>query len=70
MNRKESIALLRELGANQLVCPSFVILEPDKAGSFYQLKIGGNYNLHEIGNFLKCRFSVEEIRNFLVICSS
>jgi hypothetical protein len=68
MNRKEAITLLSELGANQLVCPSFVILELVEAGS-YQLKIRGNYNLHEIGNFLKSRFLVEEIRNFLVICS-
>ncbi len=68
MNRKEAITLLSELGANQLVCPSFVILELDKIGS-YQLKIRGNYNLHEIGNFLKRRFLVEEIRNFLVIYS-
>ena len=68
MDRKEAISLLSELGANQLICPSFVILEPVKAGS-YQLKIRGNYNLHEIGNFLKSQFSVEEIRNFLVICS-
>jgi hypothetical protein len=68
MNRKEAITLLSKLGANQLVCPSFVILEPGKTGS-YQLKIGGSYNLPEIGNFLKSRFSVEEIRNFLVIYS-
>jgi len=69
MNRKEAITLLSELGANQLVCPSFVILEPDKAG-IYQLKIRGSYNFHEIGNFLNSRFLVEEIRNFLVICST
>lgn len=68
MNRKEALTLLSELGANQLVCPSFVILEPDNAGS-YQLKIGGSYNLLEIGNFLKSRFLVKEIRNFLVIYS-
>jgi hypothetical protein len=30
MNRKEAIALLSELGANQLVCPNFVILEQRK----------------------------------------
>lgn len=68
MDRKEAITLLSELGANQLVCPTFVILEIGKTGG-YQLKIGGSYNLHEIGNFLKSQFSVEEIRNFLVIYS-
>ena len=68
MNRKEAITLLSELGTNQLVCPTFVILEPDNWGS-YRLKIGGSYNLPEIGSFLKSRFSVKEIRNFLVIYS-
>jgi type I restriction enzyme R subunit len=60
------ITLLRELGANQLIIPSFVILEQRKTDN-YQLKIKGSYNFHEIGNFLKNRFSIEEIRNFLVI---
>jgi hypothetical protein len=66
MDRKEAITLLSELGANQLVCPSFVILEQIKTGN-YQLKIRGNYNFHEIGDFLKNRFLIEEIRNFLII---
>ncbi len=66
MDRKEAITLLRELGANQLVCPSLVILEQRKTEN-YQLKIKGTYNFHEIGNFLKNRFSIEEIKNFLII---
>jgi hypothetical protein len=66
MNRKEAISLLSELGSNQLVCPSSVILEQRKTEN-YQLKIKGAYNFHEVGNFLKNRFSIEEIRNFLVI---
>ena len=66
MNRREAITLLSELGANQLVCPSYVILEQRKTDN-YQLKIKGSYNFHEIGNFLKNRFLIEEIRNFLVI---
>jgi len=66
MNRKEAISLLGELGSKQLVCPSFVILEQRKTEN-YQLKIKGIYNFHEIGNFLKNRFSIEEIRNFLII---
>jgi hypothetical protein len=66
MDRREAITLLGELGTNQLVCPSFVILEQRKTGN-YQLKIKGSYNFHEIGNFLKNRFLIEEIRNFLII---
>ena len=66
MNRREAINLLSELGANQLVCPSFVILEQRKTDQ-YQLKIKGSYNFHEIVTFLKNRFLIEEIRNFLVI---
>jgi hypothetical protein len=66
MNRKEAITLLSELGANQLVYPSFVSLEQRRTEN-YQLKIKGNNNFHEIGNFLKNRFSIEEIRNFLII---
>jgi hypothetical protein len=66
MDRKKAIILLSELGANQLVCPSFVILEQTKTGN-YQLKIRGNYDFHEIGDFLKNRFLIEEIRNFLII---
>jgi len=66
MNRNEAITLLSELGANQLVCPSFVILEQRRTEN-YQLKIKGSYNFHEIGAFLKNRFLIEEIRNFLII---
>jgi hypothetical protein len=66
MNRKEAIALLSELGNSQLVYPNFVILEQRKTDN-YQLKIKGNYNFQEIGNFLKNRFSIEEIKNFLII---
>jgi hypothetical protein len=69
MNRKEAITLLSELGANQLVYPSFVCLEQGKTGN-YLLKIRGSYNFHEIGDFLKNRFSVQEIWNFLIIYSS
>jgi hypothetical protein len=68
MNRKEAITLLSELGDSQLVCPSFVILEQIETGN-YQLKLKGAYNLQEIGNFLKNRLSIEEIRNFLIISS-
>ena len=66
LDRKEAIALLVELGSSQLVSPDLVILElrnPDN----YQLKIKGNYSLKDVGIFLKNRFSLEEINNYLVI---
>ncbi len=66
LDRKEAIALLYELGANQLVYPNFVILEQRKLDE-YQLKIKGNYSLKEVGSFLKDRFSLEEMNNYLVI---
>ena len=66
MNRREAITLLSELGANQLVCPFFVSLE-ERNSDNYQLKIKGSYNFHEIRTFLKNRFLIEEIRNFLII---
>jgi hypothetical protein len=66
LDRKEAIALLVELGSSQLVSPDLVILElrnPDN----YQLKIKGNYRFRDVGMFLKNRFSLEEINNYLVI---
>ena len=69
MNRREAITLLSELGANQLVYPSLVILEQIKTDQ-YQLKMKGNYNFYEIVTFLKNRFLIEEIRNFLIIYAS
>ena len=66
MNRKEAIALLVELGTHQLVSPNFVILEQRKIDN-YQLKIKGNYNFKEIELFLKNKFCLEEINNYLVI---
>jgi len=66
MNRKEAITLLSELGANQLVNPSFVILE-QRVLDRYQLKIKGDYCLQEIGLLLKNRFSIDENKNYLTI---
>ena len=66
LDRKEAIALLCELGVNQLVIPDLVILEQRKLDS-YQLKIKGSYSLKEVGLFLKNRFCLEEINNYLVI---
>ncbi len=66
MNRKEAIALLRELGANQLINPSSVILE-QRIIDKYQLKIKGDYCLPEIETYAKNRFSIDENQNFLII---
>ncbi len=66
LERKEAIALLVELGSYQLVSPDFVILEQRKLDR-YQLKIKGNYNFKEIGLFVKNRFSLKEVNNYLVI---
>lgn len=66
MDRKEAIALLAELGTNQLLSPNFVILEQRNLDN-YQLKIKGNYSLKDLGIFLKNRFCLEEINNYLII---
>ena len=66
MDRKEAIALLSELGINQLVNPNLVILEQRKLDN-YQLRIKGSYNLKDVGLFLKNRFRLEELNNYLII---
>jgi len=66
VKREESSALLKELATQQLVSPSFVIIErrlPDT----YQLKIKGDYDLQAMRIFLRDRFSVEENKDYLVI---
>jgi hypothetical protein len=66
VKREESSALLKELATQQLVSPSFVIIErrlPDT----YQLKIKGDYDLQEVKLFLKNKFSVEENKDYIVI---
>jgi hypothetical protein len=66
MNRKEAIALLSELGTNQLVNPNFVLIE-ERRPHVYQLKIKGDYCLQEIKLFLKNMFSITENNNYLII---
>ena len=68
MKKEEAIALLTELGANQLVNPNLVLLEqiePDK----YRLQIRGDYNRQLIMVFLKSRHLSFEQRNndYLII---
>ena len=67
MLRQEAIALLKELGNNNLVQPLFVIIEkrtPDK----FQLKIKGYYDSKEIEIFLKnSGYSFQDNHEFLII---
>jgi len=68
MNRDEAIAILLELGTNQLVNPNLVLLEqrePDR----YQLQIRGDYSRQLIMVFLKNRdLSFEQMNNdYLII---
>jgi hypothetical protein len=68
VNRQEAIALLIELGTNQLVNPDLVVLE-QRNPEQYQLKIKGSYNFKDVELFLKKRFIVEESKNYLIIHS-
>ncbi len=67
LDRKEAVALVKELGCEELVQPSFVIIElrtPDN----YQVKIKGECDFKQIEVFLKSKgFSYEEKKNYLVI---
>jgi len=67
MNKKEAIALLSELGANQFVNPNLVLLEqrePDK----YGLQIRGDYNRQSIVTFLRKRHLSFKMNNdYLII---
>ena len=66
MNREESVSLLRELGAHQLVSPIVVSIE-HRFPDIYQLKIKGDYDLQAMRVFLKNKFSVEENKDYIVI---
>jgi hypothetical protein len=66
LDRKEAIALLVALGSSQLVSPDLVILELRNPNN-YQLKIKGNYRLRDVGLFLKNRFCLKEVNNYLII---
>jgi hypothetical protein len=67
LNRQEAIALLSELGNNQLVDPNFVLLEIGKLNS-YQLKIKGIYDINNIDMFLKKnKLSCKENKDYLII---
>jgi hypothetical protein len=66
VKREESVALLRELGANQLVSPTVVSIE-HRLPDAYLLKIKGDYDLQEMKIFLKNKFTVGENKDYLVI---
>ncbi len=68
IKRAEAVALLKELNAEQLIQPSFVIVE-QRFPDIYQLRIKGDYNLQDLTIFLNNRFSIEECKNYLVISS-
>ncbi len=67
LDRKEAVALVKELGDRELVQPVFVVIEnrtPDKI----QLRIKGNYDCRQVEMFLKNRgFSYKENKDDLVI---
>ena len=66
MKREETVALLKELGAEHLIQPSFVLIDRRKPDS-YALKIKGVYNLQDVEIFLRNKFSIEESKDYLVI---
>jgi len=67
VNRKEAIAILSELGSNQLVNPKLVIIEQREPDN-YGLQIRGDYNRQLIVTFLKKkRLSFEMNNDYLII---
>lgn len=67
MQRKEAVALLKELADKELIQPFMVVIQqrtPDNC----QLKIKGNYEQSQIEIFLKNRgFSYEANKDNLII---
>ena len=65
MKRAETVAILKELGAEQLIQPFLVLIE-QKSPDRYQLQIKSSYNLREIEMFVKNRSSLEESNGYLI----
>jgi hypothetical protein len=67
LDRKEAVALVKELGDRELIRPIFVILhcvEPDR----YKVKMKGDFECKEVELFLKNRgYSFEENKDTLII---
>ena len=67
LERKETVALLKELGTEHLIQPSSVLIK-QRTPDGYQLEIKGNYDCQAIEEFLKNRgFSYKENKDYLII---
>jgi hypothetical protein len=67
LDRKEAVALLKELGAEHLIQPTFVLIKQRTPDSC-QLEIKGDYDFKEIEQLLKNRkFCLEEKKDYLII---
>lgn len=67
MKRAEAVALLKELGTEQLIQPSLVLIEQRKPDRF-QLQLKGDFSCNQIEAFLKSRgFSCTENKDVLTI---
>jgi len=67
LERKEAVALLKELGAEHLIQPSSVLIRQNTPDN-YQLRIKGDYDRPLLEAFLKSRgFSYEENQDYFVI---
>jgi hypothetical protein len=67
LDRKEAVALVKELGDRELIKPTFVIINRDKPNR-YNVQIKGDFDRKEIELFLKNRgYSFEENNDYLII---
>jgi hypothetical protein len=68
MKRHEAVALLKELGSEHLLQPSWVLIEQRKPDS-YQLCVKGDYDLNGIEAFLqKYNLAIEEDVTKRLVC--
>jgi hypothetical protein len=67
LDRKEAVALVKELGDRELIKPTFVIIHRDEPNR-YKVQIKGDYDHKEIETFLKNRgYFLEENKDYLII---
>jgi len=67
LDRKEAVALIKELGDRKLIQPTFVVIE-NRTPKKHQLKIKGDYDCQGIEVFLKNRgFTYTVNKDYLVI---
>ncbi len=68
MERKEAVALLKELGEHKLIIPNFVLIQLSETPNKYNLEIRGNLDYEQIESFLKERgFLFERNNNCLTV---